>query len=181
MKIRTTLRDVGLVLSGAILIGLPLSGGAKAITDTIFKYTTPKTGYLQIPASAFTPDNLTNNYSNDAVQITPSTNNLTCFSAPVNLPHGVKMTSWSLMQKSGAGEFSGGIRSSGYGGGASGGLILYKPTLPDTGGIVKLFNFAISEVIDNTHHTYSVFACMTSSTASFAGMRVAYQYTNAGD
>lgn len=181
MKTRLAPRDIAIVLSAAAVLGLSLNGTAKAITDTIFKYTTAKTGYLQIPASAFTPNNLTNNYANDAVQITPSTNNLTCFSAPVNLPHGAKMTSWSLMQRSGAGEFSGGIRSSGYGAGASGGLILYKPTLPDTGGIIKQFNFAISEVIDNTHHTYSVFACMTSSSASFAGMRIAYEYTNAGD
>jgi hypothetical protein len=180
MKIRLTLRNVGIVLSGAVLVGLSLSGTAKAITDTIFKYTAAKTGYLPIPVSAFSPNNLNNNYGNDSQAITALTNNPTCFVAPVNLPHGATMTAWSLMEKSGAGEFQAGIRNSGFGAGAVGGLILYKPTLPDTGGLFKQFNFPISEVIDNVHHNYSVFFCLISNSAAFAGMRVTYTYTNAG-
>jgi hypothetical protein len=181
MKIRSTLRNICIVFSGALLLGLFLNGTAKAITDTIFKYTKPKAGFLAIPVAAFSPNSLTNNYLRGTDTITPSTNNLTCFSAPVNLPNGVRMTVWSVMQKSGAGEFTAGISNSGYGAGAIGGLIDNEPSFPSTGGIFKLFNFPISEVIDNQHHNYTVFACMTSSSAGLAGMRITYTYTNAGD
>jgi len=60
-------------------------------------------------------------------------------------------------------------------------LILYKPSLPDTGGAFKGAAFSISETVNNNLYSYFVFVCMKNTSTSFAGMRITYTYVTAGD
>jgi hypothetical protein len=112
----------------------------------VFKYTAPKTGFLSIPAAAFIPTSLANDYVNNGDTLGPTTSNQTCFVAPVHLPQAAKMTLWAMWRKSAAGQFSTAVQRVSFATGG-GSLILYKPSLPDTGGVYKGAAFSISETV----------------------------------
>ncbi len=179
-NVRPHWRGIALALASAALGALFLGGAAHAITDTVFKYTTPKTGLLSIAAAAFTPTSLAYDYLNNGDTLGPTTNNLTCFVAPVHLPQNATMTHWSMWRKSAAGDFTAAIERVPFAtNGAN--LILYKPSLPDTGAAYKVASFPISETVNNNLYSYLVFVCMKNTSASFAGMRITYTYATAGD
>ena len=52
---KTTLRMLAVATASGVVIALSLSGIARGITDTVFRYPTAKNGYLSIPPSAFLP------------------------------------------------------------------------------------------------------------------------------
>lgn len=179
-KARRHWRGIALAVTSAVLGALFLGGVAHAVTDTVFKYTAPKTGLLSIPAAAFTPTSLAYDYLNNGDTLGPTTNNLTCFVAPVHLPQNAKMTVWAMWRKSAAGDFSAAIERVSFAqNGAT--LILYKPSLPDTGATFKGAAFSISESVNNNLYSYFAFVCMKNTSTSFAGMRITYTYATAGD
>ena len=81
-------------LAAGAIAGLFLSGAAQAITDTVFRYSAPKTGYYSIHPAAMAPQkstlNYEINYSDGALYI--STIN-SCHQTGLNLPQGAKITS----------------------------------------------------------------------------------------
>ena len=76
----------------AFLAPLLAGGAATATTDTVFRYSSPKTGYLQIPAAAFVVTDSDKGYDNTGIVLNSADNIHTCFTAPVNLPDRAKMT-----------------------------------------------------------------------------------------
>src|SRR3954447_6275749 len=79
-------RNAAFFAAGGFAAALFLAGAAHAITDTVFKYSTPKTGYLTLDPMAFAPDN-----SNDAGHYFVSWGNgmttdlTTCVNTGINL------------------------------------------------------------------------------------------------
>ncbi len=53
-----TSRRAAFATVGGLLAAVSLSGVALAITDTAFRYSTPKKGYLTLMPAAFTPASL---------------------------------------------------------------------------------------------------------------------------
>jgi hypothetical protein len=173
------IRRMTTALSGIILVGLALSGAAYAISSATFRYSTPQTGFLMIPAAAFVPETETVVY-HSGTELT--TTGFGCFYAPVNLPHGAKMTSIAMWyRKNDAVQ--------------SGGQFLRKPVIgfpiiianlvsANTNGEEKSFAVSITDpsfqLVNNVRYTYSIFRCL-SDAESFVGARITYSYTTAGD
>ncbi len=68
-----------------------------AITDTNFRYSAPKTGYLVIGAAGVHAGTIRPTPTSTMTAIlSPSTTNQTCWFAPVNLPHGATMSQLAL-------------------------------------------------------------------------------------
>ena len=97
MKKRINWRAVVVPASTAVLVALLLSGAANAITDTVFRYSTPQTGYLALPANVFTPLDDSTAYSvTNRSQLRLDTDDFACFVTPVNLPQGADMTNLTV-------------------------------------------------------------------------------------
>jgi hypothetical protein len=132
-----------------------------------------------IPAAAFVPETETVVY-HSGTELT--TTGFGCFYAPVNLPHGAKMTSIAMWyRKNDAVQ--------------SGGQFLRKPVIgfpiiianlvsANTNGEEKSFAVSITDpsfqLVNNVRYTYSIFRCL-SDAESFVGARITYSYTTAGD
>lgn len=181
MRSYLTLRNVAAAVSGALLLALALSGTAKAITDTIYKYSTPKTGFYTIHPAAFTPDQSTRSFDMGWGLGVSSSDGNTCFNASINLPSGVTVTeldSW-FKSTSGAEAFwmarvPVGSTSFDY---------LANKTDTDTSATMKPVLVPVSQnnVIDNHHYLYIVGFCVANAADIFHGARITYTYANAGD
>jgi hypothetical protein len=172
--------------SAALITGALFSPAAQAITDTVFRYSTPKTAHLGLMPAAFTPGILTSNYFNSGEALTPATTNQTCWFAPVNLPHGAKMTAlamWYMLESPDLAiiqlvrtKFSDGAETQ-----------IVSESAPADGGY-RPVNYPITgavQVVDNQRYGYYVRVCLeydgAGTSPSFRGARVTYTYTNAGD
>lgn len=184
-----SLRNVTLAASGTILLAFALAGAAKAITDAKFIYSAARTGYLVIPPPAFTPRSLDINYlsSGGSISLIPTTTDGVYWTAPVNLPHGAKITDLALWFRKPTGDdFIS--------------LILYRMRLstgevseianhkpPATANAYKGVSYAIAgETIDNRSYGYFLFLTLrdadgTLPAPNFSAARVTYTYTSAGD
>jgi hypothetical protein len=89
----TAARVLIAAVSGALAAGALLSPAAQAITDTVFRYSTPKTGSFMVPAAALSRAADGVAYSNNGFSVTTSHSAQVCFQAPVNVPHGAELTS----------------------------------------------------------------------------------------
>jgi hypothetical protein len=179
MRGHLTVRNVITVMSGIVLAGLALSGVAYAVSSAAFRYSTPQTGFLMIPAAAFVPETETVVY-HSGTELT--TTGFGCFYAPVNLPHGAKMTVLTMWyRKNDAVQ--------------SGAQFLRKPVIgfpiivanlipPSTNGEEKSIAVRITDpslqLVNNAHYAYSIFRCL-SDTENFTAARITYTYTSAGD
>jgi hypothetical protein len=180
-------RNAAFFLVGGFAAALFIAGTAHAITDTIFKYSAPKTGYLPVPAAAFGPANSSGqyNFENEAEYARPATNNETCFKAPVNLPQGATMSVFSLWYATDGG--TGIVRL--FRAGDTGGLDqLFSKPIPDNGDLnsravitTKTFGGAMA-TIDNRAYSYWLFTCLTNGMDSIIlSARITYTYSTAGD
>ena len=184
---KATLRTIALASASGVVIAVSLSGIARAITDTVFRYDPPKTGYLMIPPSAFTPDVGTDTGwtkgSGTVVQgTTPGTD--VCFSAPVYLPHGSKLGSLRVWYaKSDMGMLNYKLRSQDEAFDFGVGTIIASRTPPSTDFNISSVNNRITDVsvqtINNASHTYFFQACMDGGAQIWA-VRITYTYTTAG-
>jgi hypothetical protein len=174
-------RAIGLA---AAALSLSFGGAAQAITDTIFKYSTPKTGYLTLMPAAFTPRSLDFNYSLSNGYLRATTANITCFAAPVNLPQYAKMTSITMFYTLTSPDAM--TLSLEYHVLAGGAGTVVSDSPPATGGYPKWVNIPITnaslQTVDNAHNGYYFDLCMqTTHNSNFNGARMNYTYTNAGD
>jgi hypothetical protein len=186
MKTRTTpcrVAGAAAAVIGALVALAVLSPEmASAYTDTIYKYTTPKTGFLHLPAAAFAPSGPNNAFNNNGIEIINGVNGTACFLAPVNLPNGATIGSVAAWYNHAAAsnfglEF---IRYKVIDGTLTD---LLNKVLPTTGGSRKQagYNITPAEVVNNNAYAYVMVLCMNAATDSFYGMRIKYTYSNAGD
>jgi len=159
-----------------------LGGAAHAVTDTIFKYTNPRTGFFTIDPMALSADTdgrtYTIDYTNGNISGTG------CFSTGVNLPNGATITALTVWIASGAGSdpnFTLLRRDLGSG---NPDLLLNHVLVNDdsTARTAHNFKFAnnASAKVDNKH-TFGFAVCLPDATNFFLGGRIAYTYTTAGD
>jgi hypothetical protein len=183
MRSYSIIRNLPAVLSAVIVVGTALSGAAYAISGPTFTYSTPKTGYLMIPAAAFTPQMQSTTYGNNGVTL-QFTNG--CFFAPVNLPQDAVMTQLSMWyRKSDAtkSEFVLVLRRVTPVHESSGDVAWLDAV--DTDDDVKTVTTAIAgplafRTVNNANYGYVLQLCL-SSTEAFVSARIKYTYKTAGD
>lgn len=178
-----TWRHAAYFAAGSLVTAVFLGGAAHAITDTIFKYSTPKTGYLSVDPAGLMPlthddaDAYGTYYYYGAV--TTTTLVYSCFGKSVELPQGARVTGLT-------GWYEYGMR-----------LSLFRHSLAQGGNEIlgdrvfgtadtgrKVGNVAIDatlRVIDNQRYTYALVMCLPKTTNNFFGARITYTYTTAGD
>jgi hypothetical protein len=180
-------RALVLAAFGGLVLALAFPGAAKAITDTNFRYSAPKTGYLTITAAAFTPGVSASAYINNGAVISPSTTNLTCWYAPVNLPHGATMSQLALWYVSESPDLViiQLIRRT-LANAAEGQIV--SESAPASGGLYRRASYPITgamQTADNARHGYYIRMCLqydgSGSSPQYHGARITYTYTSAGD
>jgi hypothetical protein len=174
------------VVAGSLLALVSIGGAAQAITDTIFKYSAPKTGYFTIDAMAMAPDGTS---SADDFSITWATGLFTstngpCFNSGINLPNGAHITAIVVFYKSAATsdldvtvlrkKLSDGTANT-----------LAGQAIPDDSDARAFASIPLSStpanlVIDNAHYSYGFGVCLGDGDTFYAA-RIRYTYSNAGD
>jgi hypothetical protein len=176
-------RNIAAFSAGSALTALILGGAAHAVTDTLFKYSTPKTGYFSIHPMALSPANHTATYS---IGFTDGVLNGTgCFSTGVNLPNGATITAltvWFLSNASDDPIFYF-VRHEL----ATGSEVAFvtSAVVHDDSANRKAHTFTIPNTtnarVSNGKYDYGFAYCGTTSQDEFLGARVTYTYTTAGD
>jgi hypothetical protein len=180
MKNPITSPNAASFVAGGFLVALFLSGTAQAITETVFKYSTPQTGWLMIPAAAFVPVKTTNYSISNMGYITANTGQV-CFLAPVNLPHKAQMTKLALWYSSiNNNDVIIDLWRQRSDTTAAAQIVHLFP--PPTSGLLRGDNDDITDMgtIDNQQFAYHVHLCLNNS-ALFTRARITYTYNNAGD
>ncbi len=155
-----------------------LASPASAATDTIYKYSSPKTGIVSISTMAFSPDSAST--SGKAWLNKWFGNILTgdgCFNAAVNLPNGATITNYRVVYTTGIySAFVATARETGESTYLA--LISRDEATSDRMG----FSEAVDPVavVNNVKYQYGVGICLTPD-QTFNGARIQYTYTNAGD
>jgi hypothetical protein len=176
-------RHAGYFAAGALVTATLVGGAAHAVTDTIFKYTTPKTGYLSVDPVGLMP--LTHDdadaygiyYVYDGV--TTTTRAYSCFGKSVELPQGAKVTAL-------AGWYQRGMRLSLYrhSPAQASSEVIADRVFKTTETTVRPGTVAIDAAratINNQRYTYALIMCLPETSNNFFGARVTYTYTTAGD
>jgi hypothetical protein len=180
MRALVTARNIGFVLSG-IMIGLMLSGGAHAIVNGAFRYSTPQTGYLTIPAASFVPASNSTVYSNDGSSIVST--GPQCFRAAVNLPQDAKITQlamWYSKNDDDPAQLSlDRVTPAEFNTTGIAGLSLVNTGGAGKSAAVNITNTSL-QTVNNIRYMYIVNNCI-SDQEFFAGARIKYTYTTAGD
>ena len=167
----------------SLVAGVLLTSDALAITDTRFQYAEPQTGSFQMPPPAFFPDSNTIPFSaTNGVSITVGTNAFNCFSAPVNLPHGSRMTQMTVWHQAVANNDNAtGLFRIDVTNGALESLI--NTGLAGTSNVRAAINLPVpangTQIINNRRYNYIVRFCLTKTTSQFWGDRITYEYSNA--
>jgi hypothetical protein len=174
----------------AAIAALFLSGKAQAITDTVFKYSAPKTGWYTIHPSAMAPQHLNQPFDyyigHENGELT--VNNIRCFQTGVNVPHLAKLTDLRVWYRASTttqfGPMDFRLFRTAVGTGA-GDQVGFKKAIIISGDraseVIKLSG--ASATVLNNKFMYGFAVCMyvTNPNAAFAGARLTYTYTNAGD
>src|ERR1700754_3166977 len=82
-----------LTVTVSLIASILCPSAALAATDTIFKYTEPKTGSFSINPMAMSPDSDDVDYFINYGGSTLKSSNVGCSSTGINLPHGSTITS----------------------------------------------------------------------------------------
>lgn len=171
----------------AIVTGIFCSPAARAVTDTIFKYQAPKTGYFQLPSGAFTPAanvQYRNGLDYLATLEDTATNGATCFLSAVHLPHGAKMTKltiWYSKENPPAESSHFYLWRNKADGTAD--VIVSHSFFDSTGGARTALGVSIPaafQAVNNLAYSYPVRMCLAGLDRLY-GVRVTYTYTDAGD
>jgi hypothetical protein len=179
-----TARHAALFAAGCLVTAIFVGGAAQAITDTVFHYSTPKRGYLQLDPAGFTP--LTDEgtgayrifYVYDAfIQTTVAG---MCFGKSIELPQGAKLTALGVWYQKG-------VRISLYRHYAAAGAASSTPiadrTFASAQADVRAGTVPITgpTTINNQNYSYAAIVCLPQTDNLFFGGRVSYTYTSAGD
>ena len=181
MRSYLTIRNLTAAVSATIAAGLVLSGVAYAISSTAFTYSTPKTGYLMIPAAAFTPESDTVTFTNTGGTLR-SADGVACFNAPVNLPHAASITGLAMWYRKNddnlallriiRAEPSKNIE-----------MIAAQLDPANSGGNYTSTSVEVDPSepnVSNVRHMYFLVNCLSAS-ETFLSARIKYTYSSAGD
>ena len=167
-----------------VVAALSFGGVAKAITDSVFRYDTPKTGYYTVGSAAMVPKDTTagENYSNSA-----SDGGLIvlgqqrCFVTGINLPNAVTITGMRVWYLSGATgnpevRFLAHVLQTGQASQLAGRIIV------DDSGMRKVAAISVpaGQTINNGANAYGLDVCISPDDAFYAA-RITYTYQTAGD
>jgi hypothetical protein len=179
-------RSAAFLLAGGGVGVLFLSGAANAITDTIFKYSTPKTGYYSLSPLHFAPGDggSANSYETPWPQYLRTFGSNACFNTGLNLPQGAVITSYQTWYST---DLNGSVDA-----------YLFRTNLTDGSfsTITRLLSTNTTQnrttmklnvtpaslaTVNNAIFAYSVGFCLKSPSARYYGGRVNYTYSTAGD
>ncbi|HVV78246.1 MAG TPA: hypothetical protein VHD59_01350 [Pseudolabrys sp.] len=177
-------RHVVAVAASGLIVAFLSGGGARAVTDTIFKYSTAHTGYYDIEAAALVPadnaaaGNYTKLFTDGYMTGTG------CYLATPHLPNGATITALSVWYASDASSdpifhF---VRHDLVGGSKLG--IVTSAALHDDTAERVHHTFPVppsAGKVINSNYGYTFAFCGQRNHDWFWGARVAYTYTNAGD
>jgi hypothetical protein len=183
MDLRTSLRPATVAAASLCAI-LAIAGAAQAVTDTVFKYTTPKIGFFTVDAMALAPDGSSNvAFFNDwDGGLAALTGNGACYNTGVNLPNGATITQFSVWAASGAtGDPRSSLRRKKLSDGSFD--ILAQTLLADDTGTRKVQHIAVpaaDAVVNNNLYSYGFGTCPGVGDTFYAA-RISDTYQNAGD
>ena len=173
--------------AGVSIVGLAglLGGAAQAITENVFRYSSPKTGWYGMNPMAFSSDG-TPGATEYFIQWPDFLRNIGsgthCFNTGVNLPHGARMTRFSAWYSTDAANS---VRVSlfraGFADDALSGLLSQLNSTDTSATRVGMSLAPGIPEVQNSQFNYSVGVCMDRSSDRFYGARITYTYTTAGD
>jgi hypothetical protein len=167
----------------AVLASCVAIGAAHAITVTVFKYSSPKSGWLTINPSDLVPESNVITYSAGSASLVLNGSVAGCFFAPLHLPQGARMGQviiWYLSDAGGSDLQFQVIRTR-----LSDNLsdLTFKNAHDDsfTRKSAALIVPAAWATVNNGGYRYDFVYCPQSNDNIFYGGRVAYTYGDAGD
>jgi hypothetical protein len=184
MKNLLTFPRSAAAVAGSLLAILTVVGTAQAANDTVYKYSTPKTGYFTIDHTTMVPTASGVNYAGsfaDSLRLTAASG--TCFGAGVHLPHGAKITAVSVAYRSGNGEDpTAYVISRRFSNGAIALIALTEIVdNSDTRKIAHLATDPAVATVNNAVFSYTFAFCLSTTDNYFDIARITYTYQNAGD
>jgi len=187
MRSHISFRNAAFFAGGGLVAALFLNGVAHAITDSVFKYSTTKTGYFGLSPFAFAPSDF--NYATryiiqfGTLGMRPANAATTCLNAGVNLPQGATMTEINVLHES---DIAAGVQlyltRHRIGDGAHDFVV--EKNSGNTAGARRLMRASIAAamaVVDNQRYVYGVAICFNSASAAYFAGRITYTYASAGD
>jgi len=180
MQAHFTSRHVAIAAAGGVLAVLSFSGVAQAITDTVFKYTSPRTSYYSIGHLALNPlgsafaTGYVRDYSGGL-----QTNPTACFGVGVNLPQGATVTEVRVWYKGSTGGNPSFVflvqRMS------SANSTLFLAAGKDNTGTSQFVDVPVGSItINNIQNAYEFATCLNPND-TFHAARITYTAGNAGD
>jgi hypothetical protein len=180
-------RNAAFFAAGGFMAAVFLVSAAHAVTDTIFKYSTVKTGYFGLSPLAFSPSDF--NYASGfvvqfaSVGVRPAGSRTSaCFNANVNLPQGATITDFVVSHET---DVTRGVELFLTRHGLDGTDAFIAATQSgNTGGARHWLRAPINSamaVVDNSRYAYGAGVCVNSANSAFFVGRITYTYTNAGD
>ena len=149
---------------------------AGAVTSKSFKYPSPKTGYLQIPAVAMTFDGDNATPTFEVSWPNGSLSGNSCFNAPVDLPQGSTIVALTYIH---TGPVGFQMFRTDMATGASNYLANFVATAAMTRTVESL-TLPTPVKVNNATTFYGLGVCLDIGEI-FHGARIKYTYTNAGD
>jgi hypothetical protein len=170
--IKSTLSALVSLASLAVMAALP----ASAVTAKSFKYPSPKTGYLQLPATSMVPDGnaSANNYS--VAWPMNLLEGVGCFNSTVHLPDRSNIVDLTIIH-------TGALAISLFETSMLDGLgteLVFTSTSAVGARVATTFPLATPRKINNETTMYSLGICLDVDEL-FHGARIKYTYTTAGD
>lgn len=181
MKLSGSKRSIIALVAG-VAIGLMFLGTAAAVRSGKFVYNSPKTGFISLSPSDFTPDGPSSGYFNSWGADSLSSDGSTCFNAGVNLPHKAVIKWVDFYYESGpTTDFYGEFLRQDFLAGAGESLGVVNPL--DDSGVPTIASVAITPPlgkVNNSVFAYMVGVCPGSDSV-LHGIRIEYTYKTAGD
>jgi hypothetical protein len=179
-----TSRSAAFFAAGGFVAALFIAGAAHAITEATFRYSTPQTGHLSLPAAAFGVETDTTAYTNNGLIAASASAGYADFIAPVNLPDGATMNGLSIWYKPTSGNtMTVELARQRLSDGSLDFIVFQEPA--GTSGVRTLTSYPITDAamrtVDNTHFAYYMVMAISTPNDWFYGARITYKYSSAGD
>jgi hypothetical protein len=172
------------IISTSIVAAAAVLGAAQAATDTIFRYSSPKTGYYAVDNTDLSPDGSNSlAYLNEwDVAIQPDAGKSGCFNAGLHLPHGAVITQVRVFYRATAssGTSVATIQRKKYTREVNDEMRLEFPDSATRTAANMPLNASLT-TINNLGFSYGLGVCLRNDTDAFYAARITYTYTHAGD
>jgi hypothetical protein len=174
-------RNAAAFAAASTLAAVLISGTALAITENVYNYSSPKTGFFGISNLAMAADNSeATNFSNNRNTFLNS-RDFNCFNTGVNLPNGATIKNLVVYYSDAVVPLDVTLLRQRLSDGAWEEIAI--KAFIDATGTRRAQGVPINESlaqINNTQYVYGFTACLNGN-AVFYAARIGYTYTNAGD